>query len=139
MQSIDTASSRPVHVRFISIRIAIQTRINNPLNNLQRGTKPWRQPISNGMIEIVSKDEIVAVYALLGNEGEGDAVLVVGFAVGGCGEVGGCGGRGGGEAAVVLFALVGVILRFMEGEEKTYLDSHIQLHAQEIRFNRNRR
>lgn len=42
------------------------------------------------MVEIISEDEVVSVDVGLGGEAEGDAVLVVVFAVWWEGEVGGC-------------------------------------------------
>ena len=54
------------------------------------------------MVEVIAEDEVVAVDGGFGREAEGDAVLVVGFAVFGEGEVGGGGGGGVWEAAVGL-------------------------------------
>lgn len=39
------------------------------------------------MIEVVTEDEVVAVYRLLGSEGEADAILVVVLAVRWEGEI----------------------------------------------------
>ena len=54
------------------------------------------------MVEIIAKDEIVAVDGRFGRETEGNAVLVTGSGVLWEGEVGGCGWGVSREAAVVL-------------------------------------
>jgi len=54
------------------------------------------------MVEVIAEDEVVAVNGRFWREAEGDAILVVGFAMFGEGEVGGRGGRGVWEAAVGL-------------------------------------
>jgi len=55
------------------------------------------------MVEVIAEDEVVAVNGRFWREAEGDAILVVGFAMFGEGEVGGRGGRGVWEAAVGLY------------------------------------
>ena len=64
------------------------------------------------MVEVVAEDEGGAGNALMREEMEGDAVLVVG--VGGVGEVGGGGGRVAGESWVGRGGLVRLAWRVRE-------------------------
>ncbi len=56
MQSINATQRRPIQIRLIRVHIPIETRINDPFHDLERGTKSRWQTVSNRMVEIISKD-----------------------------------------------------------------------------------
>jgi hypothetical protein len=120
MKHINTTPRRPIKIRLLRINIPIQPWINSPLDDLKRRIEARRKAIADGVVEVIAEDEVVAVYAFLGCEREGDTVLVVGFGVCREGEVRGCARRGAREAAVVLGLLEGLgWLRCRRGGRRT--------------------
>lgn len=102
MQSIYRTRRGTVQVRLISLYIAVQPRVYNPLDNAECGVKTRGQTVADGMVEVVAEDEVVGVNGGFGREAEGDTVLVAALVVRGEREVGGGVWGGFGEAAVFL-------------------------------------
>jgi hypothetical protein len=89
--NVQTRQRGPVQIRPVGIDVAVQARVDGPLDDLQRGVEARRQAVADRVVEVVAEDEGVAGDGPLGVEGEGDAVLVVLVLL--VGEVG-VGGRG---------------------------------------------
>lgn len=102
-QSIQAPAHRPVKVRFVCIYISIQPGIHNPLHDPKRSREPRRQSVADGVVEVITEDEVVAIdCSCLRRESERDTVLVLCGGVRGEVEVGRGGGGGAREATVVL-------------------------------------
>lgn len=81
--------SGTIKVRHISIYIALQSGINQPLNDPKCSSESRWQTIANRMVEVISKDEVRAGYGFfLESKAERDAVLVVIIVMWWHGEVG---------------------------------------------------
>lgn len=95
-QHVDTREQSTVQVGLVAVHVAVQPGVDPPLDDAEGLVEQRGQPVADGVLEVVAEDEFVACDVLLGHEGEGDGVAVVGVLGGG--EVGGGGGGAGGEA-----------------------------------------
>ncbi|KAB8336807.1 hypothetical protein FH972_021116 [Carpinus fangiana] len=96
-EHVDAAQQRAVEVRLVGVHVAVEARVDAPLDEAQRGAKAGRQAVADGAVEVVAEEQVGAGDGLcVGGqlELEGNAVEVGG--VGGFLEVvagwwGGCG------------------------------------------------
>jgi hypothetical protein len=68
--------SRTIQIRLVCVRVAVQGRVDCPLDEAEGGVETWRESVADGAVKVVTENEVVAVYGLFEGDGEGDGVLV---------------------------------------------------------------
>lgn len=121
-QDVYGGEERAVEVGLVAVDVAVETGVDPPLYDTEGFVEERGEPVADGVVEVVAPDEGGAVEVVLGREGEGDGVAVVGVLRGGevrrggggaFGEAwegvlvgvrgGGCRVRGEGRRAAVVF------------------------------------
>jgi hypothetical protein len=95
-QDVDGREESAVEIGLVAVHIAVKTRVDPPFYNAKGLVEERREAVADWVLEVVTEDELVARDVLLGREGEGYRVAVVGVL--GCGEVGRGRGRAFGES-----------------------------------------
>jgi hypothetical protein len=77
-QHVDAAQQRAVQVGLIAVDVAVEARIDPPLDDTEGLVEERRQAVADRVLEVVAEDELVAADVVLGRERERDRVTVVG-------------------------------------------------------------
>ena len=56
-QYIDTAPRIAIQERLVGIDISLESGVNSPLHDPERGAKTWRYSVADGMVEVIAEDE----------------------------------------------------------------------------------
>lgn len=95
-QDVYGGEERAVEVGLVAVDVAVETGVDPPLYDAEGFVEERGEAVADGVVEVVAPDEGGAVEVVLGREGEGDGVAVVGVLRGG--EVRRGGGGAFGEA-----------------------------------------
>jgi hypothetical protein len=77
-QHVDAAQKWAVQVGLIAVDVAVEARVDPPLDDAEGLVEERRQAVADRVLEVVAEDELVAADVVLGREREGDRVAVVG-------------------------------------------------------------
>lgn len=67
-ESIPRRQRRTIQIWLIGVCIAVKRGIDRPLDKTESGPEPRRESIADGIVEVVAKYKVVAIYRF----GEGD-------------------------------------------------------------------
>jgi hypothetical protein len=69
-------NSRTIQIRPVCVRVAVQGRVDCPLDEAEGSVEAWWEPVADRAVKVVTENEVVAVYGVFEGDGEGDGVLV---------------------------------------------------------------
>jgi hypothetical protein len=114
----ERAQRRRVHPRPVRVRVQLDGRVHEVLDDAHRHAEPGRQPVADGLVEVVAPYGLVGRQVGLGHEAEGDAVLL---------------------ARAARVRKVGARPRARDGEPAVVADAHAHRRPHELVLDQRRR
>jgi len=71
---VHRAEQGAVKVGFVGVNIAVETGVDEPLDQVKSLVESWRELVLNGVVEVVAEDKVIAANVFLEGEVEGERV-----------------------------------------------------------------